>query len=264
MNSKIVGVANGTRNNRMNQSISTWAIPFTEIKLKEYKSNDRAILAKLAEIKTLYASDEIMEEEVMPDSTAFYKAVQSSKKYPTFIFGLRWSRPAHFQSDGVLISTHLNDLNANLDISLDKQVYKFFYLGCYISSKYLQYKVLNKFNYDLPLLSDTYVVNHQKWLDTYGFQASIIPFRGVLWQTSLGLGGFYAGNGERLNNYRAYATYTHYLFHSQRLALQAKGLYLVQNEQILISTLGNARFSVQSLKQYFLCFGISYSFQKRK
>jgi hypothetical protein len=260
---KLIGIANGGRDNNSDKSISTWAIPFTGSKMNVYNKNDSKLIANLIKIKNLYSVNEIKEDNFGIPETHFYQAVNSLKKYPKLMVSMFWNRPAYITSDGLTISTKLSDLNVGLDLTIDRQINKWFYLGLYTSSRYFQYKMLGKFKYDLPIEVNSYNFSTKEQFDNYGIQTSAIFLRGVLHHFYLGAGGFYAGNLQQQNNYRAFFGLRKYIFHRQHLAIDIKALFTSKNQKFRIPTLGNSMYSIQPNNQYFLCAGLNYSFQKR-
>lgn len=265
---QLVGVAHGgIDNTQTHQSISTFSIPWSSsLKVFEKSKIDKLInKVKFIDQSGLYSTTfEIPKNGFnVTDDAIYYNPFNFKKKYPTYIFGISWSRPVEMQTNGITVSTNLQDLNAALDITFDKRIYKFFYLGAYVSSRYLQYQMLEEFNYDLPLIADSYNLSTKKILDTYGFQASIIMFRGVLWHLYTGVGGFYNGDNSLENNYRGFVGFRKYMFHRQHISLDIKALYSSQNQSFRIPTLGNAQPIIQPFKQYYLCAGINYSFQSK-
>ncbi len=260
---RIIGVADGGRNNTIQNSISTWAIPFTGAEMKVYSKKDSKLLTTLMKIKSLYSADEIKEDIIEKPETHFYGAVNSPKKYPKLIFTLLWNRPATITTNGIAISTNLSDLNVGIDLSIDKQINKWFYLGLFTSSRYFQYKMLGKFKYNLPIEVSSYNFTKKEQIDSYGLQTSAIFLPGVLHHFYAGFGGFYAGENQINNNYRAFLGLRKYIFHRQHIAIDIKALYSSKNESIRIPTLGNSNLNIQPYNQYFLCLGLSYSFQKK-
>lgn len=269
---QVIGAANGGYYNSENIRMSTWAVSAIDIKIKKMKEYERGeALRKLLQftngnvLKSAEGSD-AHSTKIVPQKLArnYQQAFGFRKETPRFLIGGVVSRPLQPAFNGVTLNTDWTNLNAFLDLYADAKLADRIMLGGYLTSSYLQYKLVRRLGNGLPLEPEGINSSAKHYFDRYGAQLTLLPIRGVLHHVYVGAGGFYKGPDDPLTNYRFFLGYRQYLFHRKFVALDFRLVRATQYEkQLTASSLGNAQQTVQPLTSYYLCAGLNFALFRR-
>lgn len=267
---QVIGAANGGYYNSENIRMSTWAISAIQVKKMNEYERGKALrnLLQFTNGNVLKSAEgsSTNQPKIVPQKLArnYQKAFGFRKETPRFLIGGVVSRPLEPALNGVTLNTDWTNLNAFLDIYADAKLVDRVMLGGYLTSSYLQYKLVRRLGNGLPLEPEGINSSAKHYFDRFGAQLTLLPIRGVLHHVYVGAGGFYKGLDDPLTNYRFFLGYRQYLFHRKYVALDFRLIRATQYErELTASSLGNAHQTVQPLTSYYLCAGINFALFRR-
>ena len=268
---KVVGIANGGFLTNSNLKIGTIAVAsVTTLPDGRYPPDSKAFQEIFAQINKYPALTLSSGTDSLP-SAPVINVFDFPPSRPFFTFGGTLSRPVWLSSDGNPTELNLSNTNGRFDGYAEIAVGKRWAVGGYLSSRYLQYKILKSFDFAIPLEAER-TVRQAKAIDSYGAQASFIFSQGVIHNAYIGAGGWPVlkqdDNQSRAKfNYRAFVGYRLYAGPRRKFGLEVRAIYVGQNilESRWQPTLGIARLTevIQTLNQLYVCGGLTYSIYRR-
>jgi hypothetical protein len=247
---QVIGVADGGFFNRSGDKVSTWAIPIN--------SSWQATMIKPDQTFYRIASDK-------GSAHLFSSKAKPPLDLPLRTIGWTLSRPFILNAAKFDIDWDFTKLNAAFDAYWERR-FKVFgernFFGFYLSSRFLQYRIVREFAHGLPLQGEANLQDGPT-VDKGGIQISRIMSWGKLHNSYVGLGGFGLPKKPLLTNYRVFAGYRHYLTPRRQWGVELRAALLMYNVEEVRwhPRLGLARPTkiIVPQNQAYLCAGLTYS-----
>lgn len=257
---EVVGVANGGAFTDMGNPAISWAQLISGLPKQlfdDHEVRNQFVALTRRPVQLLMSKGQIRTN----------KKLYADNETPRLTIGGTLSRPLWFSNDGVKLGDY-GELNAAFDAYAETRLQDRLLGGIYVSSRYLQYQLVQEFSHNLPLPSGERQQHKGPMIDLFGLQISRLISQGTVHNAYIGAGGLYVPGGSQkaqlLTNARVFAGYRLYLGPKRKFGLELRAAWIHQNT---VRDLIRPRFGIGQiernqlipLNQWYLCGGLTYS-----